>query len=279
MAYTEFQSDLLDATSSFAYIPTGAILMLAAPYTTLSSADLASLGLLKCDGTSHLVATYPRLHTVIGYTYGGSGTSFLVPNLHNTKLSIEGAPSTTIGTITNTENHTHDVGTVTWNSNNNAPVDAAGTAVAMNHTHTGYNSNREFVTGNPAGHEHNGTPATMPTAVYNVLQSAANKQNDEVPNNDASNATNGNTGNTGSRQHNHATTFNAYNTNSAVYTNTSHTHTITNESLVSNTQYNTGTTAFTNIHLHPVTLNTSNSSNSITGYPVPYSPMLYFIKA
>jgi microcystin-dependent protein len=277
MAYTTFESDLLDTSSSFAYIPTGAILMLAGPYSRLSDADLASLGLLKCDGTSHLVATYQNLYNVIGYVYGGSGLNFNVPNLHATKLAIEGAPSTTIGTITNTENHTHDVGTVTWNSNNNAPVDAAGTAVAMTHTHNAYTSNRVFITGNPAAHEHNGTPGTMPTGVYNVLQSAANKQNDEVPNNDASSATNGNTGNTGSRQHNHVTTFNAYNTNSATYT--AHTHTIPSQALGSNTQYNTGTTAFTNIHLHPVTLNTSNSSNSITGYPVPYSPMLYFIKA
>jgi microcystin-dependent protein len=271
MAYTTFESDLLDASTPFAHIPAGAIIMLAGPYSRLSDSDFASLGLLKCDGTSHLVATYPRLHTVIGYTYGGSGTSFNVPNLHATKLSIKGAPSTTIGTITNTANHVHDIGDVTWNSNNNAPVSANGVAVAMTHTHNGYASNRTFTATSPAAHEHNGT-----TPSYNG-----------IPNTDSSNATNGNTSNNGTPRHNHNFNFNAYNSSNSAYSGTTpggtnfnaHTHTVPTQALNGNTMYNTGTTAFTNIHLHPVTLNTSNSSNSITGYPVPYSPMLYFIKA
>jgi hypothetical protein len=270
MAYTQFESDLLDAQSLFAYIPTGAILMLAAPYATLSSSDLASLGLLKCDGTSHLVATYPRLHTVIGYTYGGSGINFNVPNLHDTKLSIEGAPSTTIGTITNTANHVHDIGIVTWNSNN-TPVSANGVTVAMTHTHNGYASNRTFATSSPAAHEHNGT-----TPSYNG-----------IPNTDSSSATNGNTNNTGTPQHNHNFNFNAYNSSSSAYSGTTpggttfnaHTHTVPSQALNGNTMYNTGTTAFTNTHGHSTTLSTSNTTNSTTGYPVPYSPMLYFIKA
>jgi microcystin-dependent protein len=254
MAYTIFESDLLDAESQSAYIPTGAILMLAAPYSTLSSADLASLGLLKCDGTSHLVATYPRLHNVIGYTYGGSGTSFNVPNLHSTKLSIEGAPSTTIGTITNTANHTHDIGDVTWNSNNNN--------TGMTHTHNGYDSNRTFNNATPPSHEHNGT-----TASFNG-----------IPNTDSSNSTNGNTSANGTPRHNHNFNFNAYNSSASAYA--VHTHTVSSQALGGNTMYNTGTTPFTNAHdNHAATLNTSATSNSITGYPVPYSSMLYFIKA
>jgi microcystin-dependent protein len=267
MAYTTFESDLLDAESTFAYIPTGAILMLAAPYTTLSSADLASLGLLKCDGTSHLIATYPALYAVIGVTYGGVlGTSFLVPQLHATKLSIEASPNTSVvGTITNTANHVHDIGTVTWNSNN-TPVSTNGVEVVMTHVHNGYASNRVFNTSSPAVHEHNGT-----TPSYNG-----------IPNTDSSSAANGNTNNNGTPQHNHNFNFNAYNSSSSLYDGTNfnpHTHTIATQALNGNTMYNTGTTAFTNAHDHPVTLNTSNSSNSITGYPVPYSPMLYFIKA
>jgi microcystin-dependent protein len=253
MAYTTFESDLLDASTPFAYIPTGAIVMLAGPYSRLSDSDFASLGLLKCDGTSHLVATYPILHTVIGYTYGGSGLNFNVPNLHSTKLSIKGAPSTTIGTITNTTNHIHDIGTVTWNAANNN--------TSMTHAHNGYASNRTFANTSPAAHEHNGT-----TASYNG-----------IPNTDSSNATNGNTSNNGTPRHNHNFNFNAYNSSNSAYT--AHTHTVPTRALNGNTMYNTGTTAFTNAHTHSTTLDTSNTSNSITGYPVPYSPMLYFIKA
>jgi|ERR1039458_2632048 microcystin-dependent protein len=38
-------------------------------------------GCLLCDGTSYATATYPTLHTAIGYAYGGSGANFNVPNL------------------------------------------------------------------------------------------------------------------------------------------------------------------------------------------------------
>jgi hypothetical protein len=38
-------------------------------------------GFLECDGSSVLVATYPDLHSIIGYTYGGSGASFNLPDL------------------------------------------------------------------------------------------------------------------------------------------------------------------------------------------------------
>jgi microcystin-dependent protein len=36
---------------------------------------------LLCDGSSQLVAAYPDLHSVIGYTYGGSGANFTLPDL------------------------------------------------------------------------------------------------------------------------------------------------------------------------------------------------------
>lgn len=36
---------------------------------------------LFCNGNSYPTATYPRLFKVIGYSYGGSGANFNVPNL------------------------------------------------------------------------------------------------------------------------------------------------------------------------------------------------------
>lgn len=41
----------------------------------------APTGWLLCDGSSISTTTYATLFAVIGYTYGGSGSSFLVPNM------------------------------------------------------------------------------------------------------------------------------------------------------------------------------------------------------
>ena len=38
-------------------------------------------GWLLCDGASIATATYPDLHTAIGYVYGGAGANFNLPNL------------------------------------------------------------------------------------------------------------------------------------------------------------------------------------------------------
>jgi microcystin-dependent protein len=55
--------------------PAGVIL----PYA--GSGALPFQGWLLCDGKSYPTATYPVLFGVIGYTYGGSGANFLVPDL------------------------------------------------------------------------------------------------------------------------------------------------------------------------------------------------------
>jgi microcystin-dependent protein len=40
-------------------------------------------GYLSCDGSTYLSTDYPNLFNVIGYTYGGSGSSFNVPNFES----------------------------------------------------------------------------------------------------------------------------------------------------------------------------------------------------
>lgn len=40
----------------------------------------APRGCLSCDGSSKLIMMYPQLFTVIGYTFGGSGPNFNVPD-------------------------------------------------------------------------------------------------------------------------------------------------------------------------------------------------------
>lgn len=41
----------------------------------------APSGFLKTDGTGYSTATYSRLFAVIGYSFGGAGATFNVPNL------------------------------------------------------------------------------------------------------------------------------------------------------------------------------------------------------
>lgn len=48
---------------------------------TSFAGSIAPTGWLICDGTLKQTTTYPDLFTAIGYTYGGSGSQFGVPNL------------------------------------------------------------------------------------------------------------------------------------------------------------------------------------------------------
>jgi len=71
-----------------------------------SSASIPS-GFLECNGASLSTSTYAALFAVIGYTYGGAGASFLLPDLtdrtivnkSNTKsLAQTGGANTVVGT-------------------------------------------------------------------------------------------------------------------------------------------------------------------------------------
>lgn len=56
--------------------PAGAVM----PFAGLLPVSMATAWLL-CDGTSYQTATYPNLFAIVGYTYGGSGANFNVPDL------------------------------------------------------------------------------------------------------------------------------------------------------------------------------------------------------
>lgn len=47
----------------------------------LSSTSTIPDGWLPCNGSSKTTANYPDLFAVIGYTFGGSGANFSMPNL------------------------------------------------------------------------------------------------------------------------------------------------------------------------------------------------------
>lgn len=84
-------------------------------------------GWLLCDGASVATATYPALHTAIGYAYGGAGANFNLPNMvgvfakgsatqtattggsNNKTLAIGEIPSHTHSASVTDPGHDHDV--------------------------------------------------------------------------------------------------------------------------------------------------------------------------
>lgn len=113
---SHFGSGVVDkaAISADQQSPSGSVLM----YVGTS----APTGYLFCDGTSYLTASYAALFAIIGYTYGGSGGNFNVPDFR-TRLPRGAATPTTAGTlnvqggndsitITNIPAHVHGVGTL-----------------------------------------------------------------------------------------------------------------------------------------------------------------------
>ena len=80
-------------------------------------------GFLLCDGTSYSTTTYAALFAVIAYTYGGSGASFLVPDLRDRTIcgvssGNSKALAQTVGanTVTPTGNISGSTGSTTLTS-------------------------------------------------------------------------------------------------------------------------------------------------------------------
>jgi Phage Tail Collar Domain len=69
----------------------------------------APSGFLICDGTSYPTASYPNLFAVLGYTYGGSGPNFSVPDMRG-RVAVgagqgTGLTNRTLGGTIGEENH------------------------------------------------------------------------------------------------------------------------------------------------------------------------------
>lgn len=93
----------LSTTPSVYLVPVGVML----DYTGSS----APTGFLLCDGSSYSTTTYAALFAVTGYTFGGSGSSFNVPNMQRRVAMGSGGSGTgtignTIGSTGGEENHT-----------------------------------------------------------------------------------------------------------------------------------------------------------------------------
>lgn len=70
---TNIQGSVVTLSSDTRFNPPGVIMQYVG--------TAAPSGYLLCDGTSYGTATYPNLFAIIGYTYGGSGENFNLPDL------------------------------------------------------------------------------------------------------------------------------------------------------------------------------------------------------
>ena len=121
-------------------LPPGVVL----PY----GAAAAPLGYLLCDGTSYATADYPDLFAIIGYTFGGAGASFNVPDMRGRfplGLAAAGTGST-LGGTGGAIDHTHSVPalsvpslsvSVTTSGSGSAASNGAHTHTGPSHLHTG----------------------------------------------------------------------------------------------------------------------------------------------
>lgn len=90
-------------------------------------------GWLACDGSSVATAAYPTLFAVVGYSYGGSGASFTLPDLRN-RIAI--GAGTGAGLTARSLGAIGGAATVTLNSAESGLASHAHTVTETAHTHT-----------------------------------------------------------------------------------------------------------------------------------------------
>lgn len=107
-------------------IPPGSVTAYLGAYNNLPS------GWLLCDGTSKSTTTYADLFNVIGYSYGGSGSSFTLPNLFGHML-VGGTSTTTPATGQQTGSADSYLN-ATWDHDHSINVPST-TSSSDSHTH------------------------------------------------------------------------------------------------------------------------------------------------
>ncbi len=93
-------------------------------------------GWLECNGDSLLVANYQNLFNVIGYTFGGSGASFSLPDMRSrSPMGAGGGPGLsvyTLGTASGAETETL-IGSITVQSGTGASPKSVNTSISHIH--------------------------------------------------------------------------------------------------------------------------------------------------
>jgi microcystin-dependent protein len=102
---------------------------------------VAPAGYVLCNGASYATAAQPTLFAAIGYTWGGSGANFNVPNFIDRVPRGSATPGTTGGSATHTHTlsaHTHSVAahTHTLSAHTHTSASHAHTGPSHSHAHT-----------------------------------------------------------------------------------------------------------------------------------------------
>ena len=118
-------------------------------YLLWSSQSVTPAGFLTCDGRSLKKSEYAELFTVIGYTYGGSGDDFNLPNFADGKFMRSiGGNAAALGQVQQDEikSHTHGVGQQPGigQSNNGGSGPFAGSNNHIQSGATGGNETRPY---------------------------------------------------------------------------------------------------------------------------------------
>jgi len=146
------------------------------------AASVAPPGYLPCDGSSQSVTNFPELFAVIGYTYGGSGANFSLPNLIN-RVPVGSGDSFTFNTSGGQETVTLGVSEMPSHSHTDlghnhtipttialpaqAGVGFAGlTAVPLIPSFTGTSSANLLNTGGDSPHENMPPYLAVPYIIY-----------------------------------------------------------------------------------------------------------------
>ena len=118
-------------------------------YLLWSSQSVTPAGFVVCDGRSLKKSEYAELFTVIGYTYGGSGDNFNLPNFADGKFMRSiGGNAAALGQVQQDEikSHTHGVGQQPGigQSNNGGSGPFAGSNNHIQSGATGGNETRPY---------------------------------------------------------------------------------------------------------------------------------------
>jgi microcystin-dependent protein len=131
-----------DQLQEYFYIPPSVIF----PY----SGTAAPTGFLFCDGSTYGTATYPTLFNAIGYTYGGAGTAFSVPDLRGRAIAGKDMANNGGGTALRLTTSGAGINGTVLGTASGAEVYALGSAQLPSHSHSASASTASL------NHQHSG---------------------------------------------------------------------------------------------------------------------------
>jgi microcystin-dependent protein len=151
-------------------IPSGAILDYAG--------GTAPTGWLLCNGASYPTATYPTLYAAIGYTWGGSGANFNVPDFRG-RTSIgagqgAGLTNRVVGAPGGEELHALSIAELAAHNHTASQADHYHTIPGGgNHNHTASQADHQHAIPASGNHTHNDAGHTHPAGYSPIATTAA----------------------------------------------------------------------------------------------------------